>query len=89
MRINNQAKVGLAAVICLLVQGYIFTYILGVEPGILISVAPIFPYIVYIYARASRQWYYNKPLYWIAAIVVITLVDLAPYSLQLMDRSGL
>lgn len=89
MRINNQAKVGLAAVICLLVQGYIFTYILGVEPGVLISVAPIFPYIVYIYARASRQWYYNKPLYWIAAIVVITLVDLAPYSLQLMDRSGL
>jgi hypothetical protein len=89
MRINNQAKVGLAAVLCLLVQGYIFTYILGVEPGILISIAPIFPYIVYIYARASRQWYYNKPLYWIAAIAVITLIGLAPYAMELIEIAGL
>ena len=32
MRINNQAKVGLVTVVCLLCQGYIFTYILRVEP---------------------------------------------------------
>jgi hypothetical protein len=89
MRINNQAKVGLASVLCLLGQGYVFTYILGVEPGVLVSIAPIFPYIVYIYARASRQWYYNKPFYWIAAIVAITLIDLAPYALELMEKAGL
>ena len=84
MRLNNQAKVGLATVLCLLTQGYIFTYILGVEPGVLISIAPIFPYIVYIYARSSRQWYYNKPSYWIAAIVALTLIDVAPFALELI-----
>jgi hypothetical protein len=89
MRINNQAKVGLAAVFCLLVQGYIFTYILGVEPGVLISVAPIFPYIVYIYARASMQWYYNKPLYWIAAIVAVMLIGLAPYVPKLIEKASI
>ncbi len=81
MRLNNQAKVGLATVLCLLTQGYIFTYVLGVEPGVLIAIAPLFPYIAYIYARASRQWYYNKPLYWIAGIVILTLIDIAPFAL--------
>lgn len=84
MRLNNQAKVGLATVFCLLTQGYIFTYVLGVEPGVIISIAPLIPYIVYIYARASRQWYYNKPLYWIAAIVALTLIDIAPFALELL-----
>jgi hypothetical protein len=87
MRINNQAKVSLhPSFACN--QGYLH-YILGVEPGVLVSIAPIFPYIVYIYARASRQWYYNKPFYWIAAIVAITLIDLAPYALELMEKAGL
>ncbi len=84
MRLNNQAKVGLATVLCLLTQGYIFTYVLGVEPGVLISIAPLFPYIAYIYARGSRQWYYDKPLYWIAAIVALTLIDIAPFALRLL-----
>ncbi len=89
MRLNNQAKVGLATVLCLLTQGYIFTYVLGVEPGVLISVAPLFPYIAYIYARASRQWYYNKPLYWIAAIVALTLIDIAPFALNTFSPPSL
>ncbi len=89
MRINNQAKVGLAAAFCLLFQGYLFTYVMGVEPGVIISIAPIFPLIVYIYARSSRQWHYNKPLYWIAAIVLITLLDLAPYVIKFIGQSGL
>ncbi len=83
MRLNNQAKVGLATALCLLTQGYIFTYILGVEPGVLISIAPLFPLIAYIYARASRQWYYNKPLYWIAGIAVLTIIDVVPFALKL------
>jgi ABC-type iron transport system FetAB permease component len=89
MRLNNQAKVGLATALCLLIQGYIFTYILGVEPGVLIAIAPIFPYIAYIYARASRQWYYDKPLYWIAAIVALTLIDIAPFALGFMGNAGI
>lgn len=89
MRLNNQAKVGLATVFCLLCQGYIFTYILGVEPGVIISIAPLFPYIVYIYARGRRQWYYNKPLYWILGIVALTLIDIAPYALEFMSKGGL
>ena len=38
MRINNQAKVGLVTVVCLLCQGYIFSYILGVEPNAAIAI---------------------------------------------------
>lgn len=84
MRLNNQVKVGLATALCLLTQGYIFTYVLGVEPGVIISIAPIFLFIAYIYARGSRKWYHDKPLYWIAAIVALTLIDIAPFALELL-----
>jgi ABC-type iron transport system FetAB permease component len=80
MQMNNQVKVGLATVICLLCQGFIFTYILKVEPFALISIAPLILYIAYIYARNKRVWWYYKPFYWIAAIVILTIVDLAPYA---------
>lgn len=81
MRLNNQVKVGLATIISLVAQGYIFTYILGVEPNAAIPFLPLIPYVVYIYARGRGVWYYNKPLYWIAVIVAITIIDLAPYVL--------
>ncbi|MFB3766538.1 MAG: hypothetical protein ACE14P_15005 [Methanotrichaceae archaeon] len=84
MRFNNQVKVGLATVICLISQGYIFTYILKVEPNIIVSILPLILYIIYIYARSSRNWYYNKPLYWIAAIIALTIIDLLPYSLRII-----
>jgi hypothetical protein len=79
MRINNQAQVGLVTVICLLCQGYVFTYLLGVEPNPLISFVPLLPYIAYIYARGGRTWYHNKPLYWMAAIIVLTMIDIVPF----------
>jgi hypothetical protein len=79
MKLSNQTQVGLVTVICLLLQGYIFTYILRVEPNYLIPILPLIPYILYIYARGKRTWYFNKPLYWMAAVVVLTLIDLAPY----------
>lgn len=81
MRFNNHVKVGLATIVCLISQGYIFTYMLKVEPNIIVSIAPLIPYIIYIYARGSRSFYYNKPLYWIIAIIALTLIDLLPYSL--------
>jgi hypothetical protein len=79
MKLNNQAKVGLVTIICLLGQGYIFTYILKVEPNVVLSFVPLLPYVIYIYARGSRTWYYNKPLYWMAAVVALTLFDIAPF----------
>ena len=84
MRLNNQAKVGLATVVCLLVQGYIFTYVLFVAPHPLISIIPLIPYIIYVYARGKRSWYFNKPLYWIALIVSITLLDILPFAMDVM-----
>ncbi len=81
MRLNNQAKVGLATAVCLLVQGYIFTYVLFIEPHPLLSIVPLVPYIVYVYARGKRTWYFNKPLYWIALIVSITLLDILPFAM--------
>lgn len=84
MRLNNQAKVGLVTVLCLICQGYIFTYILKVEPSIVVSIAPLIPYLVYIYARSSRSWYYDRPIYWIAAVIVITLIDILPYSFGIL-----
>ena len=82
MKLNNQVKVGLATVICLLGQGYVLTYVLGIEPSPFIPFVPLIPYVVYIYARNKRTWYYNKPNYWIAAIVAVTLLDLAPFLSQ-------
>jgi hypothetical protein len=80
MRFNSQAKVGLATVVCLLSQGYIFTYILKVEPNAIVSIAPIFLYISYIYAINRRGLWYHKPMYWIAAIIGLTVIDIAPYA---------
>jgi hypothetical protein len=89
MRLNNQAKVGLATAFCLILQGYIFTYVLNVEPYFLLVIAPLIPFILFLYARGRRIWYFNKPLYWISAIIAITLIDLAPYVWGVLGGSGL
>jgi hypothetical protein len=81
MRFSNQSMVGLATVICLLFQGYIFTYVLKVEPEAIVSIAPILPFVLYIYARNRRVWWSHKPIYWIAAIIALTMADIAPYAL--------
>ena len=81
MRLNNQVKVGLTTVICLVAQGYVFTYMLNVNPSLIFSVAPLLVYIIYIYARGRQVWYFNKPLYWITAVLLVTIIDLAPYVL--------
>jgi hypothetical protein len=73
--------VGLVTVICLLFQGYTFTYVLKIEPGALISIAPILPFVLYIYARNRRVWWSHKPLYWIVAVIALTVADIAPYAL--------
>ena len=86
MRMSNQAEVGLATVFCLVAQGYIFTYVLGVEPNLLVVIAPLLPYILFIYARGRRTWYFNKPIYWILVVIAVTLIDLAPYSMDLASR---
>jgi ABC-type iron transport system FetAB permease component len=83
MRINNQMKVGIATIICLISQGYIFTHVLKVEPNPVISFIPLLPYIAYIYARESRTWYFNKPIYWIAIVIALTVIDIAPFVLGL------
>jgi hypothetical protein len=88
MMLNNQAKVGLVAVICLILQGYVFTYILDINPNVIISFIPLIPYLVYIYARGSRRWYYNKPMYWIVVVIALTLIDILPYSLGLVPILG-
>lgn len=79
MRVNNQALVGLATVLCLIAQGYIFTYMLRVEPHPLISFLPLLPYVAYIYARGRRAWYFDRPAYWIASVVLLTALDIAPF----------
>lgn len=81
MRMSNQSMVGLATVICLLGQGYLFTYVLRVEPNPLVSIAPIFLFVLYIYARNRRVWWSHKPQYWVLAIIVLTIADLASYAL--------
>ena len=78
---NNQVKVGLTTVICLLIQGYVFTYIMRVEPSFIISFAPLIIYIIYIYAKGKKSWYYDRPIYWIIAIILLTFLDMAAYAL--------
>jgi ABC-type iron transport system FetAB permease component len=89
MSLNNQAKVGLVAVICLIFQGYVFAYILDINPNVIISFIPLIPYLVYIYARGSRRWYYNRPIYWIALVIALTLIDILLCSLGIISGLGL
>ncbi len=79
MRINNQAKVGLVTIACLLLQGYVFSYFLRVEPNPLLSFVPLLPYLAYVYARNGRTWYFNKPLYWMGLTVALTALDILPF----------
>lgn len=81
MRVRYQTQVGLVTVLCLLAQGYIFTYVLHVEPNPLISFVPLLPYIAYIYARGKRTWYFNRPAYWIASVIALTVIDIIPYAI--------
>ena len=66
-------------VLCLLFQGYIFSYVLKVEPSPMLSFVPLFPYIVHIYARRKMAWYYNRLLYWVPGVIALTLFDIAPF----------
>jgi hypothetical protein len=86
MRFNHQTKVALATVLCLLGQGYILAYFLEVEVNPIISFIPLLPYVVYVYARGKRTWYYNRPEYWIAAIAALTAIDLAPFVFMAMGK---
>ncbi len=86
MRFNHQTKVALATILCLLCQGYLFTYVLAVEVNPVLSFVPLLPYVIYLYARGKRTWYYNRPEYWIAAIVALTAIDLAPFVFEAMGK---
>jgi cytochrome c oxidase assembly factor CtaG len=79
MKLTNQAKVGLVTAACLLLQGYCFTYVLGVEPPLIVSIAPLLPYILYIYARNRRVWNFDRTYCWIVGIVALTIIDVAIY----------
>lgn len=82
MRLSNQAMVALITIACLLAQGYLFTYILNVEPNVIIDFIPLIPYILYIYARNKEAWYYDKLLYWMAATIALTMIDVVPFLYQ-------
>ena len=82
MRLSNQAMVALITIVCLLAQGYLFTYLLNVEPNVIIDFIPLIPYILYIYARNKGAWHYDKLLYWMAATIVLTMIDVAPFLYQ-------
>jgi hypothetical protein len=79
MKLTNQTKVGLVTAACLILQGYCFTYVLEIEPPFIVTIAPFLPYILFIYARSKREWHFDRPHYWIAGIVILTLIDIAVY----------
>jgi hypothetical protein len=79
MKLTKQAKVGLVTAACLILQGYCFTYTLGIEPPFVVAIAPLLPYILYIYARNRRVWHFDRTHYWIAGIFVLTIIDVAIY----------
>ncbi|NYT02249.1 MAG: hypothetical protein GKC10_05795 [Methanosarcinales archaeon] len=80
MRFNNQTKIALATAACLVAQGYAFDFILKVQPHTLVIFSPLILYIGYLIFRARIDPQYQNPLYWIAAVVVLTLSNLGMYS---------
>jgi len=81
MRFNNQSKVALVTALCLVAQGYAFDFILKVQPHALAIFSPLILYILYLVSRTKMEPKYLNPLYWIAAVVLLTVVNLGLYAL--------
>jgi ABC-type iron transport system FetAB permease component len=79
MMFNAQTKICLVTAICLVAQGYVFQYVLKVEPNIVLIFAPLVIYIAYLLFRYRIDPRWRNPLFWIAAVVLLTLADLGIY----------
>ncbi len=81
MRLNDRTKVALIAATCLVAQGYLFEYVLLVEPVVLVSLAPLLLYVAYLVSRGRISSSYDRPAYWIVSLILLTLADLGSYAL--------
>jgi len=72
-------KMALLTSICLVTQGYIFTHVLGVNPGVLITISPLLLYLAFFLVAAARG-VYGRPGYWAGAIVALTAVNISLYA---------
>ncbi len=73
---KSQTVIALVTAASLVIQGYIFSEILHVNPGIMASVAPLLVYIVYLIAKMKGELRHDNPLYWSGAIILITSVNI-------------
>jgi hypothetical protein len=81
MRLNNRAKVALVTAACLLAQGYVFQFVLEVEPSPLVSLAPFILYVAYLISRGRFTSPYDQPRLWILGQILLTLADVGAYAL--------
>lgn len=82
MRIDNQAKVGLVTVASCL-PGLCLSYVLHVEPESRSSPScRSFLILPTSMPAAGGTYVFNKPHYWMAAVIALTLLDIAPFALE-------
>ncbi|MCD6590592.1 MAG: hypothetical protein J7K72_01325 [Candidatus Aenigmarchaeota archaeon] len=82
MKLSNEVKISLIAVICILVLTIISKNILHVQLDFISQYGPLWVYIVYIISRdkTRQSKICSNPLSWSLAIIFVTLAILALYA---------
>lgn len=81
MSINSQTKVALVTAFCLIVQGYLFTSILKIEPNMVVTLTPLIIYVIYMAAKSQGSLKYESWILWSAVIIIITAANLVSYAM--------
>ena len=82
MKLADEVKVALVTAACVLGIAIIFKKVLHVQADLIVSNGPFYLFIVYLITRGkAKESKCDKPLYWILAIIFVTLVTIALYAI--------
>jgi len=82
IKLANEVKVALVTAACVLGIAIIFKNVLHVKADFIILNSPVYLFIVYIITRGqAKKSKCDKPLYWSLAIIFVTSLIIALYSI--------
>ncbi len=81
MKLADEVKVALVTAACVLGIAIIFKNVLHVQADFIVSNGPFYLFIVYLITRGqAKKSKCDKPLYWSLAIIFVTLLTIALYT---------
>jgi len=82
MKIPDEVKIALVTAACVLGIATVFKNLLHVQAEFIISISPVYLFIVYIITRDhAKNSKCDRPLYWSLAIIFVTLLIIALYAI--------